>query len=166
MRKVVVFLCLLALLLTSCANAATQPKEETVEEPVSKEIELTEKNYQDYLETNFQVRKTGTRKGECSVTVTGNPHYKYNSVELKIRVFGYGLSYMHAAPKVQAYRQWLLNSLSGDPGEMPEPDFDTTETIRLNLAGNANATIPLIGYLDSEYVYITFVSISGTVEEY
>lgn len=167
MRKVVIFLCLLALLLTSCANAVAKSKEETVEEPVSNEIELTKENYEDYLEVTYSLRETDSRYddyGGYSFSVKGNVHYKYNHVELKVHIWGFGGDNpsFPTWDKNKQYHQWLYDKNV----EKPMFDFDCTETIRLNLAGNASQVVPLLGLVKEEFTYIELISVSGTLEEY
>ena len=156
------------------SNTTTpESKEPETTAPKSKEIALTSKNYSDYLDVGYSLRENkdlhSSFYGSCSFSVSGNTHYKYKNVEIKVRVWGYGgTDEWKAAEKANDYKDWLFNSVLGknDNLEMPTPDFDYTETIRLNLAGSASKTVSIFGYVWENWTHIEFVSISGTVEEY
>lgn len=156
-----------------------EPNQEPVEEQKSKKIELTLENYKDYFETSaYAKNKNSTllpyssydytyRNVEFTYEVTGNSHYKYNNVYIKLRV----IQYDH--DEYVKYLGWTL----GVGEEMPTPKNsynDKTITVNVNLAGNGSITALLYNdnltsklNADPKEQLVFFIEeVGGTVEEY
>lgn len=157
---------------TEPIQAGQQPQEEPTQ-PQSKEIELTDENYDDYLEVKLSHRYKSQIERVATISVAGNSHYKYKDVALSIQIIWFGDN-LAGAEKKKAFQDWefknrLARFTEEDPGEMPDVNKKTV-TVKLNLAGSGTETVSLLeSYFSSTLegsVYFYFDHISGTVEEY
>ena len=147
-------------------------------------IQLTLYNYEDYIDCSATVKEGDSlyynstygyvyTKAECSFKATGNSHYKYSNVYIKIKFSHYDL---------EGYKQYLENSIKSAIGSPIEkeaiPYDDATYTVSLNIAGNGSKTCELwtpwssepSAYSDTDAIFdrttYEVISISGTVKEY
>ncbi len=147
-------------------------------------IQLTLYNYEDYIDCSATV-KIGdylyyhsiedyvNTSAECSFKATGNTHYKYDNVYIKIKFSHYDR---------EGYLQYVTNNLNiacGMPIEKEAiPYSERTYTVSLSIAGNGSKTCELTVpwsseprvYCDTDALFdrttYEVISISGTVKEY
>lgn len=146
-------------------------------------VQLTLYNYEDYITCNATVRAGNSQYNssygylytsvKCNFEATGNVHYKYNDVYIKIKFCHYDYD---------GYKQYLENSLAALTGGKIEaeavPYNDATYTIKLNLAGNGEKSGELLtpwysekstySDIDAVFTRTTYevIEVRGTVQEY
>lgn len=132
-------------------------------------IQLTLSNYEKYLDYSATVSPqynssmTLYTKVRCNFEVTGNSHYRYNDVIIKVREVHYG--------DFEDYADAMI-------GTEDSPYDEETLSIALNLAGNGSGSTYLYTNLNAtdkyyrkydivcNYTLYEIVGISGTVTEY
>ncbi len=139
-------------------------------------VELTLSNYKDYLVMSPTVGIGNIAGGDIilhvqgAVETSGNTHYKYKDVVLKVK-------FTHYDP--DGYKNYLAYNLGIEDIE-PEPYDESVCTVKVNLSGAGNGSCllstPYHIFTDEYSIYkrsdvfkrtmYEVIEVSGTVEEY